>query len=362
MPTTQLKSFLMLCTLLVVFLISHNTHSATKPVEIRVGIYAPFSGSSAFIGRSMLAAMEMGSDELTTSPVHYNFYTLDKVAAEQSAPALERFINAQHLDVLLTEGSVTGLQAAPLAKKHKLIHFSMASDASIADGRNNFLAWTPADEQAQVLVHALQQKKVQQLAILSTSEHSDRILTDSVIHRLPADHSIKLSVHEQFAAGTKDFSPLVNKIKATPADIYLIMAPAKDIDGIKQQLAKAQINKPITTIVDRVTAKTLSVLDGQWYVDTAEMDSEFVQHYQEAYLNYPVAEAGYAFDVFHMVHQSLVLSMKETPSFVAHKVAEHIQLMAVGQGVMGTFNLNKQGVLYTQSQVKTINNGVVATA
>lgn len=361
MPTTQLKSFLMLCTLVFVFFLSHNSHSAVKPIDIRVGIYAPFSGNKAFIGRSMFAAVEMASEVNSSAPVRYSIHTLDKQTPVQSSKALKQFISAQHIDVLLTESSVTGLQAAPLAKQHKLIHFSMASDASIADGTNNFLAWTPADEQAQVLINTLQQKKLAHLAILSSSAHSDKVLTNSVIQHLPADHSINLTLNEQFSAGTKDFSPLVNKIKAIPADIYLIMAPAKDIAGIKQQLAAVKINKPITTIVDRLTANTLSTLDGQWYVDTAEMNPQFVRNYQEAYVNYPVAEAGYAYDALTMFHQSLMSSINKEPGFSAPKVAEQLQLMATGKGVMGRFNLNEQGVLYTQSQVKTISSGVVAT-
>lgn len=352
----------MLCTLVFVLLISHNTYSAVKPLEIRVGIYAPFSGSSSFIGRSMLAAVEMGSEKFTATPVHYSFYTLDKVATEQSSQTLQQFISTQHIDVLLTESSVTGLQAAPLAKKHNLIHFSMASDARIADGKNNFLAWTPADEQAQVLVQTLQQKKIEHVAILSTHEHSDRVLAESVARKVVADKVIKVALHEQFSKGTNDFAPLVNKIKAIPADIYLIMAPANDIAGIKEQLAKAKINKPITTIVDRITAKTMAVLDGQWYVDTPEMNAEFVHNYQEAYLNYPVAEAGYAFDAFQMFHHGLILSMQDKSHFAADKVAANIQLMTKGNGVMGAYNRNKQGVLYTQSQIKAINNGVIATA
>lgn len=362
MPTTQLKSFLMLCTLVSVFLLSHNSHSAAKPVDIRVGIYAPFSGNNAFIGRSMLAAVEMASEENSSAPVRYSVHTLDKQSTAQSSKALKQFIRDQHIDVLFTQSSVTGLQAAPIATQHKLIHFSMASDARIADGKNNFLAWTPADEQAQVLINTLQQKKLSHLAILSTTAHSDTVLTNSVIEHLPLDHSINIALNEQFSAGTKDFAPLVNKIKATPADIYLIMAPAKDIAGIKQQLAAAKINKPITTIVDRLTASTLTTLDGQWYVDTAQMNPKFVRNYQEAYVNYPVAEAGYAYDALTLFHQSVISSLNKDSGFSAPKVATQLQLMATGKGVMGRFNLNEQGVLYTQSEVKTISSGVVATA
>ncbi|WBV68702.1 hypothetical protein PGH46_00060 [Legionella pneumophila] len=60
---------------------SKNKHK----VDVHIGIYAPFSSHSAFIGRNILAAMEMGSERLQSSDIHYSFYTLDQSPKNKNA-------------------------------------------------------------------------------------------------------------------------------------------------------------------------------------------------------------------------------------------------------------------------------------
>ncbi len=332
-------------------------------VDIHIGIYAPFSNKHAFIGRNMLGAMEMARDQLKPSNVHYSFYTLDKLPDNRNpVSTLQKFIKAHQINVLLTEGSVNGKLLASLAKQNKIIHFSMASDPAIADGKNNFLVWSPAYEQASVLVKTLKQKKINQLGIITTNHPSDRVLTQSVMKKLETDSSIKVAAYEKYDVGTKDFSGLINKIKGKNPDLYFIMASPEDIELIQSEMKTAHINKPVTSIVDRATSKVMQVFNGQWYIDTHEMNPEFVTQYQEANLNYPVTEAGYAFDVFHILNQSVTMAMKVRHHFTSQDLAEQINHLAFGTGVMGPFHLDNNGVLYTQSEVKQVNQGKIQTA
>ncbi|WP_226905549.1 ABC transporter substrate-binding protein [Legionella antarctica] len=341
----------------------HDKTMDKDQVDINIGIYAPFSNQHAFIGRNILGAMEMARDQLKPSRVKYSFYTLDKVPENRNpVSTLQKFIKAHKIKVLLTEGSVNGRLLASFAKKNNLIHFSMASDPKIADGKNNFLVWSPAYEQASVLVKTLKQKKINQLGIITTNHPSDRVLTQTVMKQLKTDSSIKIAAYEKYEVGTKDFSGMIDKIKGKNSDLYFIMASPEDIELIQSEMKKAHINKPVTSIVERVTPKVMQVFNGQWYIDTHEMKPEFVNQYQETNLNYPVTEAGYAFDVFHLLNQSVIMAAKVRSNFTSQDLAEQINSLAFGTGVMGPFNLDKNGVLYTQSQVKQVNKGVIHTA
>lgn len=220
-----------------------------KPIEVNIGIYAPFSNKQAFIGRNMLGAMELARDKLKNHTINYSFYTFDELPTtdKNAANTLERFVAAHHIDVLLTEGSRNGLMAATVAQKNHLIHFSLASDPKIADGSTNFLAMAP------------EQEKV----LFKTNE-------------------------------------------------------------LKQQL-------------------------------------EFVKEYQEAYMSYPTTEAGYTFDLFNLLNKSVLASAKKSEGFSSSAVAQQIHAVAISKGVMGTLNLDKQGVLLAQSGVKGVNGHSVVT-
>jgi branched-chain amino acid transport system substrate-binding protein len=91
------------------------------------------------------------------------------------------------------------------------------------------------------------------------------------------------------------------------------------------------------------------------------MKPEFIRQYQEANFNYPVTEAGYAYDLFQLLHKSLILTLKSNSGYSTQALAEQIKHTAAGTGIMGRFTLNKNGVLYTQSEVKQVKNGQIRT-
>lgn len=367
----MLKISFIYCTLMLSFIlggISHSTASSTgfndkSKVDINVGIYAPFSNKSAFIGRNILAAMEMGRDQLKSSRINYSFYTLDELPKQSNVTqTLQKFIDVHHINVLMTEGIQNGLMAAPLARKNNILHFSIANDPAIADGKNNFLAWSPASEQAAVLVNELKRKKVEQLGIITSTQPSSMVLTQSVIQQLKAHSSIKVSAYQQIESGEKNFSGLINNMEKKNPDLYFIMASPDEIELIQSGMNTAHVKKPITSIIGRVTPKVMKVFDGQWYIDTHEMKPEFIKQFKQEYLNHPVTEAGYAFDVFHILNQSVTMAIKTKHGFSSKELVNQIHILAKGVGVMGPFNLDKKGILFTESEIKTVKHGHILTA
>ncbi len=142
------------------FSASANESKVKSKVEINIGIYAPFSNEHAFIGRTMLGTLEKARDQLNSPEINYTFYPLDQLPDNaHAAITLQKFIKAHQIKILLTQGASNGIVAASIAKNNKIIHFSLANNMSIADGKNNFLAWSPEYEQAVALVDELKQKK-----------------------------------------------------------------------------------------------------------------------------------------------------------------------------------------------------------
>lgn len=338
--------------------------SEKNSMEVHVGIYAPFSSKQAFIGRNILNAMEMARDKAHSTKIHYTFYTLDSLPHNDVQPTatLQKFIDTHKINVLVTEGSKNGLMVMPMAQKNNLLHFSMASDPRIADGSNNFLAWSPEYEQASVMVKTLQQKNIKEIALISTDEISDQVLSQSILKQLNKGSGIKVALHEEIKADTRGDGALVAKLKTKNPELYLIMASPERIGKIQAAMKQAHIEKPITSIVDQVTPTVMKVFNGQWYVDTHAMTPEFINEYQEINFNYPSTEAGYAYDVFNMVNTSIQASLQKNKGFSVASIAQQIHGYASGPGVMGPINLDKQGVLYTQSEVKSIKDGMVLTA
>lgn len=207
-------------------------NSPTKKT-INVGIYAPFTSDSAYIGRNILGAMEIARGQLNSSEIKYEFYTLDQQPDHaKAARTLQKFIDVHHINVLLTEGADNSSVVAPLAKKNNLIHFCLGCTGNLADGQNNFQAQSPN--------------------------------------------------HQRGAALTKTMKP------------------------------------------------------------------EFVAQFKEEYFSHPVTEAGYAYDIFHLLNQSAVIAMKKDANFSSQAIANNLLALESSKGLMGTFSLDKKGVSYNK--------------
>lgn len=119
---------------------------------INIGIYAPFTTKSAYIGRNILGAMELARDQLKSSEINYQFYTLDSSSDNVvTINTLQKFVDVHHINVLLTERTATGDIAAVLAAKNDLLHFCLGCNVAAADGKNNFQIKSPNHRHGAVL-------------------------------------------------------------------------------------------------------------------------------------------------------------------------------------------------------------------
>lgn len=146
------QNFFFSMSLLFLASLSWAQSAPKEPVQIRVGIYAPFSNEQAFIGRNILGAMEMAEEQLAGSSIKYSFYTLDNAPESGvTAASLQKFIDRHQLSILVTQNAQSGAMAAPLAVKNNILHFNLAEKSSIADGTHNFVIWNADYQSAAVL-------------------------------------------------------------------------------------------------------------------------------------------------------------------------------------------------------------------
>lgn len=346
-----------------VFAAVPNEATQRDKATVHIGIYAPFSNDQAFIGRNILGSMELARERLQSPLVDYSFYTLDQIPdKEHSIEVLQQFINTHHINVLLSGGQGNGKIAAFIAEKNNLIHFNLSNDPSIADGKNNFQIWSPSTEQAAVFVKELQQRQIKHIGVITSSCLRAQLATNSVLQEIQAHPSIHVTQLHHFKPGAQDFSDIVKKVKGVKADLLLIMAEPEEISSIQLRLKSEGIDVPITSIVERVTPAIMKVFNHQWYVDAHEMNKEFVKAYKASYSSHPVTEAGYAYDVFNILHRSAIEALKKENRLTLLSMTEKILAQSDKNGVMGPYNFNKKGMLYSQSEVKRVNNDMIEIA
>jgi branched-chain amino acid transport system substrate-binding protein len=204
---------------------SENSNKKT----ISIGIYAPFTNNSAYIGRNILGAVELARDQLKNSEINYEFHTLDTELGNKER-ILQKFIETCHINVLLTEDAGLSAFIAPLAKKNNLIHFCLGCSKDITDGKNNFHTLSPNYRQGAIL--------------------------------------------------------------------------------------------------------------------TTTMTPGFIAQFKQEYFSHPITQAGYAYDVFHVLNKSILISINSNSNCSSQTIASNLLALGSGKGIMGIFNLDKKGVSY----------------
>lgn len=325
--------------------------AASKPV-VRIGVYAPFSGPFAMVGHSMLNAMKLARFEFKNSPYLYRFYSLDQMAAgETEKKRLHAFIQKNKIAILISEGSVGGGLAKQAANDNQIIHFSLASDPAIADGKYNFLFWSPASEQATVMARQLVKKKIHTIGLVRVNHPWANVIGDALINALQKT-PIKVVLNVKFEADTVNFTPIINQMKNSKADIFFFMGFQQNMVPWREAMLKAALKQPITGVIERLSPEVKQVFEGQWYVDTRDMNPDFIKRYQHHYQQIPVTEGGYAYDTFTMLAKSM-----NKAGLNASQLAQALHTLQKGNGVMGPFSVQTNGIIFSESVVKTIQNG-----
>jgi branched-chain amino acid transport system substrate-binding protein len=75
---------------------------------------------------------------------------------------------------------------------------------------------------------------------------------------------------------------------------------------------------------------------------------EFVAQFKQEYFSHPVTEAGYAYDIFHLINHSAEVALRTHADFTNQTIAKNILAFESGTGLLGKFSLDKNGVSYKQ--------------
>lgn len=197
-----------------------NSIAYAIKTEINVGIYAPFSTEHSFIGRTILGTMEELRDQLNSDQINYTFYPLDRLPANsRQALILQQFIKAHQIKVILTQGVVDGQVIAPIAKQNNIIHFSLAANAKIADGTNNFLAWSPDFERdVQKMIQVKKEDKDDKQSLAFTESLIKKLQQHSPLANLfqLLDHSVLMAIKEDSNCSSEQIAAQIHQLAIEP--------------------------------------------------------------------------------------------------------------------------------------------------
>jgi len=224
---------------------------ASAGVEpIKVGVTVSLSGQYAAPGSEELQGIQMWAHDLNARgallgrPVDIVYYD-DKSDADTSAALYERLISEDKVDLLLGPYS-SGLTLAASRVADKNNFPMVATRASSPDiwswgNKNIFQVDTPADTYVNLVITSAKKAGLSTIALLYEGSDFPRQVAEGV-RAQAARQGLEIVFDEEYAQGNRDFSSIVERVRAKKPDVLIGGTYLDDSIAIMKQVKKSGLS------------------------------------------------------------------------------------------------------------------------
>jgi branched-chain amino acid transport system substrate-binding protein len=329
---------------------------ATKPI-VKIGVTIPLTGDVAYMGEGVRNAVTMALQALPpdTKYAYQVVFEDDGLEAKRAAASVNKMISSDKIDAVISFSSGTAGVVSPIAEQNKIVHFGIATSASIADGDYNFNHWTPTEEFARLMVAELQRRGIKKVAGIFMNQQGYMAVRDSFVRQIKGT-DISLVTDKIVNPSERDFRGILAKAKAQNPEIYMIVFLTPQLEILTKQIKEAGITQPVTSIEAFGTSNEPSLFEGLWYVDSAEAKSSFYTQYRARFAKSPAAGAPNAYDIFNLIVYGYEHSNSEAKPSTA-EVVKTLYSVKDFDGMLGKLSIDDKGVVFSPAAVKMIKDG-----
>lgn len=324
---------------------------------VKIGAIYPMSGDGGIFGQAAKKAADMFFEEFHSKPSKFKYQIIfedNQNKLSKQALLAQKLINVDKVDVIITVMSNFGAVVSPLAEQNKVLHFSTATDASVAKGKYNFIASSNMEGEIDLLYRQLVKKGAQNIdVVIAQATGPEQILSD---FRKKIDIEKKLNINQVYRVNQseKDFRLMFQKIKNDKSDYIMAILAMPTIDVFMRQYFENKINIPVTGIETFSYLQNKELAEGMWYVDAAPPRDDYVKKYQA---KTGAITTDYA-EYMDLILQMITFGYEGAGTTDKRSVADYVEDNASGQKTaIGIISTAPDGFLNGQPVIKKIMNG-----
>ncbi|QYX58305.1 amino acid ABC transporter substrate-binding protein [Roseovarius sp. SCSIO 43702] len=239
-----------------------GTGAAAEADPIRIGMTVSSAGNYALASQSGVRGVEIWVDEVNAAGGldvggEKRMVELvkrdDRSDKQMVARVYEDLIVNEDVDLLMAPfGSTLSAAAATTAERLDkfLVIWSAASDALYAQGFENIVSATqmPVSRMPLASMDLAADLGVKSVAIISVDEPFPAGLADGA-RALAEERGIEVVMQETYPKGAKDFSLLLQKAKASGAELFYPTSYEGDLISMVRQMRQMNVSFPMTFMV-----------------------------------------------------------------------------------------------------------------
>lgn len=321
------------------------------PSTIKIGIILPLSGDLAFIGEPAKKGAEMVLEDFKDTKHEYELiFEDDQFDGKKTITAAQKLISIDKVNILVTFGSSGGNSVKPLAETNKILHFAVASDQNIADGKYNFNHWTSPKEEATKMVAELVKRNIKTVSILTMNQDGMVAIANELKNQIK-NTNIQIIMDEKFNIGTRDFKTLVAKTKVNLPEQIIMVNYSPELEILGKQIREVGIKTPMTSFEGLDATTDPKLFSGSWYSTASDMTETFKTNFKNKYGTSPVVGTGNIYDIVALL---ITASEKTKGAMTNEKIASELLKIKEFSGSMGNISLNQNGSVISKAVIKTI--------
>ena len=333
-----------------------NDNPQNKPV-VKIGVVDSLSGRYAENGQNVRTAIELAKENFASSDIDFDFIFEDYgYESKRASTAVNKLINVDKVDALISWSSVAGNVVSPLAQHHKIPHMAICNDENVAHGKYNFTHFTPSEPLAEKLVQNIEKLHAKNVALFAVYQPALQKHTDAV-EKILKTKNIKFE-RFNFSADNIDFNMMVDSAKNKKFDAWYIAALPPSLDSFLKTYFQKEVKSPLVAIDSLLFANDKKMVEGMSFVTTPDGDEKLLKKLTNKNGSTNYFSVGYAFDVANLLmtaYNDLYKKNGEVPS--SDMVADYLLNVKDYTGAVGKLEIQSNGIIKSPAVVKQIKNG-----
>ena len=329
-----------------------------------IGVTLPLTGPVAILGKSVEDALLLAKNQINNTKYNYEFvFEDDAFNPKIAVDTVNKLINIDKIDVLISFGSPVGNVVSPIAEQAHIVHINdFASDPNVAKGNYNFLHYTPPYKDSTLFVSELKKRNIKKLVFFGQQDNPGVGALIGAFEKDIINTDIKVLATEKFNTGTMDFRTSILKVKNLGADIYVLEATSPELEILTKQLRQAGIKTPVTTMEAFEFSDQLSLFEGMWYINGADPSQYFLDLYKQTYSSLPKFGAGNGYDIVNLIVKAAESSGNGKTKPTSTEIRDVLANIKSFDGVMGkNMEIDANGQVVSEPVIRVIRNGVPVT-
>lgn len=332
---------------------SSKNVATDKPVKI--GVVLPLSGGAAFLGESAQRAALLALKDAGDTKYDYELVIDDDgFNPINTVTVVNKLINIDKVLGIITFGSGTSNAVAPINEGAKVARFGLASDPTSAEGKYNFVHWTPPFKEGALLAQEIVKRGYKTVSIIDT-DHAGTLAVTNAIKDSLRDTEVKIVSYDMTKIGDKDFRTIAAKIKNLQPDLIILEMFTPENELMARQLRDLGIHIPLTSVETFEWSNEPTLFNGMWFVSDGRKNPDFVDRYTKEYGTGPETGSTYVYDLVAMMirlqeESNTRIDPTDLPEIIMQKGYNDSPLY-------GKTVIDKDGFFVTEASVKKIVDG-----